>query len=95
MGRVNKCCNPLNKKNHKYVIKNLILITANRARDFKDFIGCYMCNSCERAIYLGRKPEIPENSCEKPANNNPSVDVTDTEVDEMENDDKKDPTFKL
>lgn len=75
MGRVNKCCNPLNKKNHKYVIKNLVLITANRVCDFKDFIGYYMCNSCERAIYLGRKPEKPGNPCEKPANNNLSIDA--------------------
>ncbi|CAH1115696.1 unnamed protein product [Psylliodes chrysocephalus] len=68
--------------------------TTNRARDFKDFIGYYMCNSCERAIYLGRKPGIPENPCEKPVNNNSSVDATDPEVDEIKDDNKKDPTFK-
>ncbi|CAH0553841.1 unnamed protein product [Brassicogethes aeneus] len=94
MGRVNKCCNPLNKKNHKYVIKNLVLITANRACDFKDFIGYYMCNSCERAIYLSRKPGKLDNPAEKPVNNNVNIDATDPEVDEIEDDNKKDPTFK-
>lgn len=40
------------------MIKNRVLITKNRAHDFKDFIGNYMCNLCARAIYLGRKSEI-------------------------------------
>lgn len=53
-----------------------------------------MCNSCEKAIYLGRKSGIPENSREKPVNNNPSTDATETEVDEIKDDNYKDPTFK-
>ena len=59
MGRVNKCCNPFSKKNHKKIIKNLVLITRNRAHAFKEYIGDYMCDLCERAIYLGRKTEVP------------------------------------
>lgn len=90
MGRVNKCCKPFNIKNHKKIIKNLVLITKNRAPAFKDFIGDYMCNSCERAIYLGRKPEIPGelsvNECfdfNEPESSNNFI----------EDDEKKDPSF--
>lgn len=94
MGRVNKCCNPINKKNHNNVLKKLVLIRANRACQFKAFIGKYMCNSCERAIYLGREPEILKNTCNKPINNDPIGDATEPEVDKIRDDDKKDPTFK-
>ncbi len=90
MSLVKKCCNPFNKKNHKKVIKNLLLITKNRAHDFKDFIGNYMCNSCERTIYSGRKPEILG---ELSVNKCPEVNKPEKSNDVIEDDEEKDPTF--
>lgn len=91
MSPVNKCCNPFCKKNHKKIIKNLVLITKNRAQEFKDFIGNYMCNSCERAIYLGRKPEIPG---ELSINKCSDVNEPESSNYVIEDDEKKDLSFQ-
>lgn len=88
MVRARSCCNPLEKKNHKCIRNNLVLITAKRDDKFKDLVGLHICNSCEREIYRGRKvlnkspknlvtpnPEpLPVNSIDSDENESDKVD---------------------
>lgn len=101
MGRANECCNPLNKEKHKCVRKNLILIKNKRNDRFKSFVGFYMCVSCERAIYNGRKLVLKNDSPRKqPVNVNDKMNnEEDREEDSVEISDddyneKADPTFE-
>lgn len=45
------CCNPLNKKNHSCIYKNLRKITRNCNTKFSVFFGKYICTSCKSRMY--------------------------------------------
>lgn len=92
MGPVNKCCNPLNKNKHKNIQKNIVFITAKRASAFKKFIGCFMCNSCERHIYKGKKSTLsPRELCE---NEFPNVNELELVNDDVEDNENTDPSYQ-
>lgn len=44
------CCNPLNKKKHKCVYKNVKRVNENWSSVFQNLIGKYVCHSCSRSI---------------------------------------------
>ena len=58
MPRAISCINPLNKKNHKCVYKNLVLVTDQWNYKFTQFVGQFVCVSCESAINKQEKVNI-------------------------------------
>ena len=51
MGRAKECCNPMKKRGHKCMRKNLFLVTEKWHAVFKSLIGLHLCDTCRRSIY--------------------------------------------
>ncbi|XP_039969200.1 uncharacterized protein LOC120781131 isoform X2 [Bactrocera tryoni] len=68
MPRANSCCNPLNKKSHKCVYKNVAIVTVNWSLKFANFVGKFVCKPCQREIY-----GIPEEECPWKIENNQKI----------------------
>lgn len=57
------CSNPLNKKNHKCVNKNIKVVNKNWSNVFSNLISKYICDSCRRLIASSKVPvKLVENA---------------------------------
>lgn len=61
MGRPNRCCNPLNKKDHK-CISSGFLVTEKWDEKFKNCVGLFVCSSCRVACYREKNVFFPKNA---------------------------------
>ena len=69
MPRANSCCNPLNRKSHKCVYKNVQQINECWIFKFKNFIGKFICGSCKAVINSNKTVKNVEPVLEKSIGN--------------------------
>lgn len=92
MSRRNKCCNPLNKKDHKCIRSGLFLVTEKWNEKFVNCVGLFVCKSCRTACYLEKDVLIPTHATSSCSNE--KYEEEDENNQEIADSHKSDPTYQ-